>query len=61
MALGARLGVLAEAVAMAAILSAPSLPFRRASSLLHDDPDDYNAIVAESFVSVLDQYVVYKP
>lgn len=55
------MGVLAEAVAMAAILSAPSLPFRRASSLLHDDPDDYNAIVAESFVSVLDQYVVYKP
>lgn len=52
-ALGARLGVLAEAIVMAAVLSAPTSPFRRANSLVHEDPDQYNAIVRDSFVSCL--------
>lgn len=50
-ALGARLGVLSEAVAMAAVLSATSTPFRRASHMIHGDPDEYNSIVGQSFVS----------
>lgn len=51
--MGHRLGVLPEAVALAAILSAPSLPFRRASMLIHDNPDKFNSIVGSSFVSAL--------
>lgn len=48
--MGLRLGVAAEAIAMAAVLSAPS-PFRRASPLVHTDPMVVNSIAAESFVS----------
>ncbi|CAN0393429.1 unnamed protein product, partial [Hapterophycus canaliculatus] len=49
-ALGRRLGVLSEAVAMAAVLSHPA-PFMRASHMVTGDPDEANAIVARSFVS----------
>lgn len=37
---------------MAAVLSAPFPPFRRASNLIHEDPDVYNSIAAQSFVSI---------
>lgn len=50
MAIGARLGVQSEAAAMAAILSSASSPFRKASQILHSDPDEYNSIVGKSFV-----------
>ena len=50
-ALGARLGVLTEAASMAAVLSATSTPFRKASHMVHGDPDEYNGIVGRSFVS----------
>lgn len=50
MALGGRLGVLSEAVAMAVVLSHPP-PFMRASHMVTGDPDEANAIVGQSFVS----------
>lgn len=49
-ALGGRLGVLSEAVAMAVVLSHPP-PFMRASHMVTGDPDEANAIVGQSFVS----------
>ena len=52
-ALGARLGVVSEAVAMAAVLSAASTPFHRASHMVHGDPDECNSVVGQSFVSLL--------
>lgn len=50
-ALGARLGIVSEAVAIAAVLSATSTPFHRASHLVHGDPDECNRVVGQSFVS----------
>lgn len=49
--MGLRLGVTAEAIAMAAVLSAPCPPFRHASPVVHTDPAVFNSIAAESFVS----------
>ncbi|CAM9450741.1 unnamed protein product, partial [Ectocarpus sp. 8 AP-2014] len=49
-ALGGRLGVLSEAVAMAVVLSHPP-PFMRASHMVTGDPDEANAIVGRSFLA----------
>lgn len=51
--LGGRLGVLSEAVALAAVLSAAASPFRKANHMVHGNPDEYNGIVGRSFVSVI--------
>ena len=48
LALAWHLGVLPEAIAVAAALSLPREPFRVASPLIHKDPDEYNAIVRET-------------
>ncbi|CAM9805903.1 unnamed protein product, partial [Pylaiella littoralis] len=49
-ALGGRLGVLSEALAMAVVLSHPP-PFVRASHMVTADPDEANAIVGRSFLA----------
>ena len=49
--LGAQLGVLDDAIILAAVLSQPQPPWRRANPLVHDDPDEYNAIVSLTFAS----------
>lgn len=43
--------MLSEAVAMAVVLSHPP-PFMRASHMVTADPDEANAIVGQSFVSL---------
>eukprot|EP00635_Sarcinochrysidales_sp_CCMP3193_P009447 CAMPEP_0118893450 /NCGR_PEP_ID=MMETSP1166-20130328/2650_1 /TAXON_ID=1104430 /ORGANISM="Chrysoreinhardia sp, Strain CCMP3193" /LENGTH=1646 /DNA_ID=CAMNT_0006832261 /DNA_START=151 /DNA_END=5091 /DNA_ORIENTATION=+ len=51
--LGAQLGCLDDAVTLAAVLSQPQSPWRKASPLVHEDPDDYNAIVSQTYASRL--------
>ena len=36
------------AIAIAAVLNCQRSPFRIASPLVHDDPDEYNGIVADT-------------
>ncbi|CAM9128667.1 unnamed protein product, partial [Ectocarpus fasciculatus] len=52
-AYGIALGVGAEAVALAAALSLPKLPFRGAHILIHKDPDEYNSIIQGSFLAAV--------
>jgi HrpA-like RNA helicase len=45
--LSAQFGCLPEGICMAAALSVPKPPFRITSPLIHNDPDEYNSIVAD--------------
>jgi hypothetical protein len=46
--LSVTLGVVPEAIVMAAAMTMARLPFRIASPLVHKDPDEYNEIVRAS-------------
>ncbi|CAM9943012.1 unnamed protein product, partial [Phaeothamnion confervicola] len=49
--ISAQFDVLPEAIVLAAALSLPRSPFRITSPLIHDDPDEYNKIVAETMAA----------
>uniref|UniRef100_A0A7S3JYC1 Uncharacterized protein n=1 Tax=Aureoumbra lagunensis TaxID=44058 RepID=A0A7S3JYC1_9STRA len=51
--IGAQIGILDDAITLAAILSQSQSPWRIASPLVHNDPNEYNAIATTTFASRL--------
>ena len=50
-AVGASMGCGPAATAVAAVLSLPRSPLRGANPLVHQDPDEYNALVRDGFLA----------